>query len=152
MLLWPGLPTGPRYPTEGLPAVAPTGRPPVGLMAWSGDHATRAISPTCVRGNDPQTQARNAMIKRHWLVGLLVPAGLSLTLATLPASEDKPVPASAISWKKTLIDKVFRSEGVAVADVNKDGKMDILNGEAWYEAPDWKMHEITKLGAYGNGL
>jgi hypothetical protein len=83
---------------------------------------------------------------------LLVPAALSLTLATLPASEDKPVSASAISWKKTVIDKVFRSEGVAVADVNKDGKMDILIGEAWYEAPDWKMHEITKLGDYGNGL
>src|SRR5262249_42587873 len=49
-------------------------------------------------------------------------------------------------------DKVFRSEGVAVADVNKDGKLDIINGEAWYEAPDWKMHEITKLGDYGNGL
>ena len=35
---------------------------------------------------------------------------------------------------------MFRSEGVAVADVNKDGKMDVINGEAWYEAPDWKMH------------
>ena len=92
------------------------------------------------------------MMKRTWLIGLLVPAALSLTLATLPASEDKSVPASAISWKKTVIDKVFRSEGVAVADVNKDGKMDILIGEAWYEAPDWKMHEITKLGDYGNGL
>ena len=33
-----------------------------------------------------------------------------------------------------------RSEGVAVADVNKDGKMDILTGEFWYEAPDWKTH------------
>ena len=46
---------------------------------------------------------------------------------------------------------MFRSEGVAVADVNKDGKMDILNGEAWYEAPDWKMHPIRKLGDYSNG-
>jgi hypothetical protein len=77
---------------------------------------------------------------------------LGLTLTTLPASEDKPTAAADISWKKTVIDKVFRSEGVAVADVNKDGKMDILVGEAWYEAPDWKMHEITKLGDYGNGL
>ncbi len=55
------------------------------------------------------------------------------------------------NWKKTVIDKAFRSEGVAVADVNQDGKMDILNGEAWYEAPDWKVHEIRKPGNYGDG-
>src|SRR5262249_9655231 len=79
---------------------------------------------------------------------LLLPA---LLLPTLPAA-DAPKDDSGITWKKTVIDKVFRSEGVAVADVNRDGKMDILTGEAWYEAPDWKMHEIRKLGDYGNGM
>jgi hypothetical protein len=89
---------------------------------------------------------------RVWLAATLLP--LASALAALPA----PVPAddkkadTAITWKKTVIDKVFRSEGVAVADVNKDGKLDILTGEAWYEAPDWKMHEIRKLGDYGDGL
>src|SRR5256885_2390208 len=48
------------------------------------------------------------------------------------------------TWKKTVIDRVFRSEGVAIADVNKDGKMDILVGDFWYEAPDWKMHPIRR--------
>ncbi len=56
-----------------------------------------------------------------------------------------------IRWKKTVVDKVFRSEGVAIADVNRDGKMDILTGDVWYEAPDWKMHEIRKPGQYGDG-
>ncbi len=37
---------------------------------------------------------------------------------------------------------MFRSEGVAVADFNKDGKLDIFVGDVWYEAPDWKMHEV----------
>jgi hypothetical protein len=64
-----------------------------------------------------------------------------------PAKDD-----TGVTWKKTVLDKVFRSEGVAVADVNKDGKADVLTGEAWYEAPDWKMHEIRQLGDYGNGL
>ena len=41
-------------------------------------------------------------------------------------SLDEP---TAISWKKTVVDKKFRSEGVAIADVNKDGKMDILCGD-----------------------
>lgn len=57
----------------------------------------------------------------------------------------------AITWKKTVLDTKFRSEGVAVADVNKDGKTDVLVGEFWYEAPDWKRHEMQKPGDYGDG-
>jgi hypothetical protein len=74
------------------------------------------------------------------------------TLAFVPAPADEAAPKDGgITWKKTVLDKAFRSEGVAVADVNRDGKMDILNGEAWYEAPDWKRHEIRKPGNYGDG-
>jgi hypothetical protein len=84
---------------------------------------------------------------------------LGLTAAFLPAvmilpaggagdaakGGDKP---PMISWKKIVIDKTFRSEGVTVADVNKDGKLDILAGDVWYEAPDWKMHVIRKDRAF----
>jgi hypothetical protein len=91
------------------------------------------------------------MRPRVWLFALLTPLALALSLSAVPADEDKK-DDTGITWKKTVIDKVFRSEGVAIADVNKDGKMDILNGEAWYEAPDWKMHKIRKLGDYGDGL
>ncbi|MFN4258941.1 MAG: FG-GAP repeat domain-containing protein [Gemmataceae bacterium] len=59
--------------------------------------------------------------------------------------------ATPIRWKKTVVDKTFRSEGVAVADVNRNGLMDILVGDVWYEAPDWKMHPIRKVGDYGDG-
>ena len=52
------------------------------------------------------------------------------------------------SFEKTVIDKTFRSEGVAVADVNHDGKPDVLAGEVWYEAPNWTMHEIADPGEY----
>jgi hypothetical protein len=54
----------------------------------------------------------------------------------------EPAKETTITWKKTVIDRKFNSEGVAIADVNKDGKMDILTGEIWYEAPDWKPHRI----------
>ncbi|MFM8272686.1 MAG: FG-GAP repeat protein, partial [Gemmata sp.] len=54
--------------------------------------------------------------------------------------------AAPISWKKIVLDTKFRSEGSAVADVNKDGKADILVGELWYEAPDLKPHVIRKVG------
>jgi hypothetical protein len=32
---------------------------------------------------------------------------------------------------------------VAVGDINKDGKMDIVAGYFWFEAPSWKRHEIA---------
>lgn len=53
-----------------------------------------------------------------------------------------------IQFEKIVVDKTFRSEGVAVADVNRDGKLDILAGDVWYAAPDWKMHEIRSVGQY----
>lgn len=67
-----------------------------------------------------------------------------LAVALLPC----PAPAAEIAWAKARLDPVFRSEGVAVADVNNDGKKDVLVGEFWYEAPDWKRHEIQKPGDY----
>jgi hypothetical protein len=56
-----------------------------------------------------------------------------------------------ITWKKIILDKKFRSEGVAVADVDKDGKKDILVGDLWYQAPDWKPHVIRADKDYRDG-
>jgi hypothetical protein len=72
-------------------------------------------------------------------------------LPFIAVAEDKknePV----ITWKKTVLDTKFRSEGVAVADVNKDGKLDVLNGEYWYEAPDWTPHELQPFKDHKDGL
>jgi hypothetical protein len=90
------------------------------------------------------------MRTRAWLAAALLPA-LALPLLTFAADKDKDQPPT-ITWKKTVLDKTFRSEGAAIGDVNKDGKLDVLVGDVWYEAPDWKMHEIRKPGNYGDGL
>ena len=53
-----------------------------------------------------------------------------------------------IRFKKITLTTEFISEGVAVADVNKDGLMDILAGTFWFEAPAWKRHEIDAPKIY----
>jgi len=45
-------------------------------------------------------------------------------------------------FKKTVLTRDFISEGVAVADLNKDGLMDIVAGYYWFEAPSWARHKI----------
>ncbi|MBK9168420.1 MAG: VCBS repeat-containing protein [Bryobacterales bacterium] len=37
------------------------------------------------------------------------------------------------------------SETCAVADIDGDGKPDIVSGEFWYQAPDWKPHRFRSL-------
>ena len=83
-----------------------------------------------------------------WLIACVAPL---LAFLSVPPAAQEPQARTDITWKKSVLDRTFRSEGVAVADVNRDGKMDVLAGDVWYEAPDWKMHEIRKVGNYGSG-
>ncbi|MGV3761344.1 FG-GAP repeat domain-containing protein [Parapedobacter sp.] len=52
-------------------------------------------------------------------------------------------PGQTIAFKKHTLITEFISEGVAVADVNKDGHIDIIAGAKWFEGPEWKRsHDI----------
>src|SRR5882672_3609445 len=49
-----------------------------------------------------------------------------------------------VKFKKYHLWDEFYTEGATVGDVNKDGKPDIIAGARWFEAPEWKVHDIWK--------
>ena len=75
---------------------------------------------------------------RRWF---LVPLTASvLCTAVLPAASR---PAD-IAFRVRMIDPGY-SETAAVADLNNDGKPDIISGESWYEAPNWTKHPLRQI-------
>ena len=89
------------------------------------------------------------MIFSHTVLSIFYKARLlllaSLIFSNLSSPAQNPEKTSVDQrFKKHIITDDFISEGVAIGDVNKDGKMDILAGAFWFEAPGWTKHEITE--------
>jgi len=68
---------------------------------------------------------------------VLILAGMSLSAQVSPRPPDLP-------FQSHLIDP-GASETAAVADINRDGRLDIVSGENWYEAPAWTKHRFRDL-------
>ena len=63
----------------------------------------------------------------------------------------------SISFKKEVLTNDFISEGVTIADVDKDGKTDVLAGTHWFKAPSWQKMDLAaplkfKTTIYGNAF
>jgi hypothetical protein len=41
-------------------------------------------------------------------------------------------------------------ETAAVADINGNGRLDIVSGDSWYENPTWRKHTFRELGFANN--
>ena len=68
---------------------------------------------------------------------------------------ERGVNATAIQWKKHVVDAQGFAFGAGVGDVNGDGRPDIVRPGAWYEAPldmragAWKKHPLALGGPTG---
>jgi hypothetical protein len=66
----------------------------------------------------------------------LVAGSIMISALNLEAQEHS-------GFRKHTLTTDFISEGVAVGDVNRDKKMDVIAGAYWFEAPGWKRHELA---------
>jgi hypothetical protein len=79
------------------------------------------------------------------LSSLTLPLTLTLTVALTLADSRPP----DIAFTPRALDP-GASETAAVGDMNHDGRLDIISGEFWYEAPSWTKHRFRELN-YTNG-
>jgi len=77
---------------------------------------------------------------RRILIPLILLSAPAFFAATRPAD---------IAFRVTMIDPGY-NETAAVADLNHDGKPDIISGDSWYEAPTWTKHHLRDID-YANG-
>ena len=83
---------------------------------------------------------------KYLFLSLLV---ISMIISCTSTNHQQPnQKQKSISFTKHIVYDTFISEGVAYGDVNQDGKEDILSGFYWFEAPDWKIHEIKPPVSY----
>ena len=66
------------------------------------------------------------------------------SLFTLLISFLTPLNAASLGWdiKKLAVD---RNAGIAIADFNNDGKLDVVAGRNWYPAPDFVPHPVRTI-------
>jgi FG-GAP-like repeat/FG-GAP repeat len=83
------------------------------------------------------------MTRSHRAIAVL--SMFLLIAASLRADEPK--------WKQHAINGQSEFEAAGVFDVDNDGKLDIVAGDTWYQAPDWKpyhIRDVARAGTYFN--
>lgn len=72
---------------------------------------------------------------------MMRPIALAISMSAVLCSSAL---ADEVGFAKTQLDNRFRSEGVAVADFNNDGHMDIACADLYFAGPDWDVMPMTE--------
>lgn len=79
--------------------------------------------------------------------------GVSALLAMVIGSGLRTARGDGPKFRKHDVNAKSAFEAASAFDVNNDGKIDIVSGNTWYEAPSWTPHhirDVVKQGTYYN--
>jgi|TARA_B110000037_G_scaffold157221_1_gene177390 hypothetical protein len=79
-------------------------------------------------------------MKLNCLISIL----LISTLSVCVQAQQKGKGGPQLKWRVQQLHKDY-NEGIAVGDIDGDGKLDITSGEYWYQAPDYKQRPLRKV-------
>lgn len=82
------------------------------------------------------------MVLNGGRIGAMRPVLPAALLVLALGAAPRPVTPA---FEKITLD-LGASETAAFADINKDGRLDIVSGEAWYEAPKWQRRVFREVG------
>ncbi len=72
---------------------------------------------------------------------------LSCSLLIFAQQGEKP-PGTKLQWRIQQLHK-DNNEGIAVGDIDGDGKLDITSGEFWYQNPNFKPRKVRTILPFG---
>lgn len=85
---------------------------------------------------------------RRMGTGILVLAATVSIMAMAAEPAATPVKTGRIRFEKRQLARNL-AEGCTIADVDKDGKLDVIAGPNWYAAPDWRPRPIREMKPTG---
>src|ERR1700719_678412 len=81
-------------------------------------------------------------MQKQSIITITTACAFLILCATFPVrSASRP---EDIPFEKHTID-LGASETAVFADINHDGKLDLVSGEYWYEAPHWIKHHFRNI-------
>src|SRR5262245_31961823 len=79
----------------------------------------------------------------------VMPAGRLIVAALIACFLCAPAHAADLAFRRHTLNADSAFPSCAVIDVNHDGKLDIVSGGFWYEAPTWQKHFLRDVEMIG---